>query len=58
VCEYERREEENEVEHYVRLTKMFEESPLSYNERVSIMQRVYAKYKGADPETSFSMNEY
>jgi len=58
VCEYERRKEESEVEHYVRLIKLFDENPLSYNERVEIMQRVYAKHKSADPETSFDMNAY
>ena len=58
MCEYERRKEESEVEHYVRLVKMFDENPLSYNERVEIMQRVYAKHKNADPETSFDLNAY
>lgn len=58
MCEYERREEESEVEHYVRLTKMFEESTLSFNERADIMQRVYVKKSTGDSETSFNMNEF
>jgi hypothetical protein len=58
VCEYEKREEEKVVEHYIRITNMFEERRLSYNERAEIMKRVYTKSADLDAETSFEMNSY
>jgi hypothetical protein len=58
VCEYERRKEESEVEHYVRLIKLFDEKPISYDERQAIMKRVFPTKSELDPETSFDMNQY
>ena len=58
MCEYEKREEEKVVEHYIRITKMFEEGRLSYNERAEIMKRVYTESADLDTETSFEMNSY
>lgn len=58
MCEYERREEESEVEHYVRLTKMFEENPLSFNKRADIIKKYFNKTQATDPETGFNMNNF
>lgn len=37
---------------------MFEENPLSFNERADIIQKYFNKTQATDPETGFNMNNF